>query len=376
MGYRKIFFIIPLFFIPLLILPNLAYSESNYESHLPYWHYNDAKWWSQGKISDEKFLTSIIIILDESGNLKNSGENQIPSWFSTVTTWFSNYKINHNEYQLIIEYLHSQNILKLSEPLISNTLHDFRFKTFPLIQTFEKDVTLFKVGNYLKDKLFSNDGKNFKFLDIQFILKPENTLRYESLRNSSNSVVISPTLTYSAYAEPGFYTYYRGECDEFCLTTSINYGKPLDYTSSTLGLNILHMLDYHIITDIDVDQNPKILEKYDKIIVLHNEYVTKKMFESLTNHPNVVYLYPNALYAEVEIDYEGESITLIRGHDYPPDDPVSNGFDWKHDNTHYENDIKCIDWKFKEIPNGYMLNCYPEYAMYSDELLLKTLNEL
>ena len=100
------------------------------------------------------------------------------------------------------------------------------------------------------------------------------------------------------------------------------------------------------------------------------------MFDSITEHPNVVYLYPNALYAEVEIDYESNTMTLIRGHDYPPENPVSNGFDWKHDNSIYEYDFECGDWKFEKISNGYMLDCYPEYAVYSDELLLRTLNEL
>ena len=370
--------LIPLIFSLLILSPTLSHSDFGTESHLPYWYYNDAKWWSEGKLSDEKFLSSIILILNESGTLTNSGENEIPSWLSTVGSWLSTYQINHNEYKLLINHLHSKQILKVSEPLISKTLQDYSFDSFPLIQTFEKDVSLFNVGNYAKDKVFFNDGtNNFRFLDIQFGFKPENTLKYESLRNSSNSVVISPTLTYTAYTEPGFYTYYRGECDESCVTNvPINYNKPLDYPASTLALNILHMLDYPIITDIDVDQNPKILEKYDKVIMLHSEYVSQSMFESVTNHQNVVYLYPNALYAEVKIDYETDTVTLIRGHDYPPDDPVSNGFDWEYDNTYDEYDVECVDWEFKKIPNGHMLNCWPAFMMYSDTLLLKTLNDL
>ena len=100
------------------------------------------------------------------------------------------------------------------------------------------------------------------------------------------------------------------------------------------------------------------------------------MFDSIIEHPNVVYLYPNALYAEVEIDYEANTMTLIRGHDYPPENPVSNGFDWEYDNSILEYDFECSEWKFEKVSNGHMLNCYPEYAVYSDELLLRTLNEL
>ena len=51
--------------------------------------------------------------------------------------------------------------------------------------------------------------------------------------------------------------------------------------------------------------------------MLHNEYVTRTMFDAITSHPNVVYLSPNALYAEIEVDYDNDTITLIRGHNYP-----------------------------------------------------------
>ena len=382
MGYLKIIFIISLFTISFLILPNVSYSVS--DSHLPYWHYNDAKWWSEGKISNEQFLDSIIVILDNSKTLQNTGENKIPLWFSTIAAWFSNYEINQNEYELAIKYLHSQNILQVSEPLISKTLQDYNFNTFPLIQTFEKDVTLFEAGNYVKDKIFLNDG-NSKLIDIYFNFKTENSERYESLKNSSNSVVVVPTFTFTAYTEPGFYTFYRGDCNEEyhgmlfrdsdCLTTSINYDKPSDFTASTIGINILHLLDYPLITDIDVDKNPEILSNYEKIIILHNEYVTSEMFDAITSHPNVVYLYPNALYAEIDVNYNDNTISLIRGHNYP-DPLIRNGFDWIYDNSLLEYDFECTDWKFEKISNGHMLNCYPEYAIYSDELLLRTLNEL
>ena len=103
--------------------------------------------------------------------------------------------------------------------------------------------------------------------------------------------------------------------------------------------------------------------------------IPKEMFTAITSHPNVVYLYPNALYAEIDVNYDDDTISLIRGHNYP-DPLIRNGFDWIYDNSLLEYNLECVDWKFEPIPNGHMLNCYPEYAMYSDELLLKTLNEL
>ena len=68
------------------------------------------------------------------------------------------------------------------------------------------------------------------------------------------------------------------------------------------------------------------------------------MFNAIINHPHVIYLYPNALYAEIEVDYEKNEITLIRGHGYP-ESTIGNGFDWEFDNTHpYEYDENCFDF--------------------------------
>jgi len=94
--------------------------------------------------------------------------------------------------------------------------------------------------------------------------------------------------------------------------------------------------------------------------MLHNEYVTRAMFDAITNHPNVIYLYPNALYAEIEVNYTDETITLIRGHNYPEQE-ISNGFDWQFDNTHpYEYDSTCLGMEFYRTSDGWMTNCYPE----------------
>ena len=102
----------------------------------------------------------------------------------------------------------------------------------------------------------------------------------------------------------------------------------------------MRLLGYPYITDIDIDQNPDILKKYEKIILLHNEYVTMKEFTAITEHQKVVYLYPNALYAKINANYENNTIELIRGHNYPSED-ITNGFDWEFDNTNKEYNV-CV----------------------------------
>ena len=236
-----------------------------------------------------------------------------------------------------------------------------------LIQT--NVPSLFKVMAYEND-FEMIDGKKI-WRDVFYELDESNMTIYDDLKNNKKSAVVFPIFTAAAYSEPGFYTFYRGDCDqEFhgvlfrdddCLTVKLEDEYSPLFTSSANGVQVLNLLDYEIITDITIHQNPEILLEYEKIILLHNEYVTSIQFDAITSHPNVIYLYPNALYAEIEVDYIDETITLIRGHDYPPEDPVSNGFDWPFDNTHpYEYDNECLNMEFYKVEPGWMTNCYPE----------------
>ena len=125
--------------------------------------------------------------------------------------------------------------------------------------------------------------------------------------------VVYPIFTASAYQgsdpvvpseERGFYAYYQGRCDD-CTTVKIiseSNSQKLAHTASGMGIQTLALLGYTTLSDIDIDQNPNILKEFDAVILLHNEYVTRTMFDAITSHPNVLYLYPNALYAEIEVD--------------------------------------------------------------------------
>lgn len=208
----------------------------------------------------------------------------------------------------------------------------------------------------------------------RIILEMDPTKDYTSIMSDGNTVVVYPTFTSSAYTEPGFYTFYRGECDVSCLTIPIrnNFAQPQANPNS---LQVFRLLGYPIITDVDIDRNPSILSKYDKVILLHSEYVTKTEFDAITGHPYVIYLHPNALYAEIEADYEKNTITLIRGHNYPSHE-ITNGFDWEFDNTEYEYDLDCSDAKFYPIKNGLMLDCWPELIMDKSFDFLRVIKQL
>ena len=195
--------------------------------------------------------------------------------------------------------------------------------------------------------------------------------------NNNNSVVIYPIFTSAAYSEPGFYTYFGGNCDESCIT-DISFENPkFQYTSSGLTSQILYHVGYDFLTEIEVDKNPELLQNYDTVILLHNEYVTKKMFDAISNHPNLIFLAPNALYAEIDVNYDDNTMTLIRGHNYPEFD-IKNGFDYEIEERfhHYEYDSECLTWEFIEIENGFHLNCYPDGVIHQNLDILLKMKEL
>jgi hypothetical protein len=209
-------------------------------------------------------------------------------------------------------------------------------------------------------EIASQYDKNGRPGSLTMHLKPELADLYDDLSVSRTDrvVFVYPIFTQAAYSPGGFYDYYNKRCDSDCLTVKIPNKVAGGYPSSIASAYALKLLNYSHLTDIDIDKNPDILKKYEWVILLHNEYVTKKEFDAITSHPHIIYLYPNALYAEVNANYDTNTITLIRGHGFPTAN-ISNGFDWKYDNSKFEYDTKCKNWSYTEISNGIMLNCYP-----------------
>jgi hypothetical protein len=166
----------------------------------------------------------------------------------------------------------------------------------------------------------------------------------------ASAVIVYPLFTQAAYGSNGFYNYYSKECDSKCLTVKIPDKIDPRYETGARAFAVLSLLHYDFVTDIDVD----------------------KEFDTITSLKNVVYLYPNALYAKVVVNYAYNTFTLVRGHGYPEPD-VLNGFDWKDDNSRFEYDVTCDNWQFYKIESGKMLNCYPSFRLYFDKSLLQEL---
>jgi len=375
-----------------ILVPN----SSAQDAQIPNWIKNVAGWWGSGIISENEFLTGIEYLVNNNIILINfvpcndeiqsqyGDTKSIPDWIKNNANWWSENLIDDTDFINGLQYLIEYKIIKIDNKKIQGkvSLEDI---TFSPSWQIDKNLLVFVQSSFFElygkygDCIMDGDSKVWRSFVLG--LNPNKMDTYNEVavwNDPQKTVVVYPYFTSAAYSEPGFYTYFRGECDD-CTTTKFAPPIPL-YTSSGMGHQALTLLGYTSITDVEIDRNPSILQQFDKVIMLHNEYVTRTMFDAITNHPNVLYLYPNALYAEIEVNYTDETITLIRGHNYPEPE-ISNGFDWEFDNTHpYEYDSLCADMKFYQIENGWMTNCYPENFFLKNHTglfnLLKTIKDL
>jgi len=375
-----------------ILVPN----SSAQDAQIPNWIKNTAGWWASGIISETEFLTGIEYLVNNNIILINfvpcndeiqsqyGDTKSVPSWIKNNANWWSENLIDDTDFINGLQYLIEHKIIKIDNKKILGKvpLEDITFS--PNWQV-DKNFLVFVQSSFFEIYgTYGNcvmDGDEQVWKSLSLGLNPNKLDIYNEVavwNDPQKTVVVYPYFTYAAYNEPGFYTYYRGECDD-CTTTKFASPIPL-YTSSGIGHQALTILGYPTITDADIDRDPSILQQFDKVIMLHNEYVTRTMFDAVTNHPNVLYLYPNALYAEIEVNYIDETITLIRGHNYPELE-ITNGFDWEFDNTHpYEFDSMCQSMDIYKIKNGWMTTCYPEniFLKKSQQLfdLLKLIKDL
>jgi hypothetical protein len=101
------------------IVQKFALHKSD-EIVIPDWIRNNAKWWSQGVISDSDFAGGIqymikqkIIHIPKGGSVIANSEFFIPSWIKTSAGWWSDKKISDTSFANGIQYLISIGIIKI-----------------------------------------------------------------------------------------------------------------------------------------------------------------------------------------------------------------------------------------------------------------------
>jgi len=382
-----------------ILIPNSFAQE---ETKIPNWIKNIAGWWAVNEISEKEFLAAIEYLINNNiifipfmpcgGAAAIAASDPmldaklIPDWVKNNAGWWATDQIEDADFINGIEYLIKKDILGIDNTKMKGKvpIEDVKFSS---AWTVNKDKLVFVSSSFFELYgvtgncfIASNSGIN-KWKSNSLGLNPNKMDTYNEVAlwtDPQHAVVVYPYFTYAAYQPHGFYDYYRGDCDD---CTTAKFVQPTsEYTSSGKAHQALTMLGYPSITDVEIDKNPSILQQFDKVIMLHNEYVTRPMFDAITSHPNVIYLYPNALYAEIEVNYIDETITLIRGHNYPEQE-ITNGFDWLFDNTHpYEYDSTCETMEFYKAGDSWMTTCYPENLFLSNTeqlfIVLKIIKDL
>ena len=170
-----------------------------------------------------------------------------------------------------------------------------------------------------------------------------------------STIVIRPIFTETAYQNNGWY-------ETNSTSVKLNEIPSLRsfYSGSYYTWFILRLF-YDTITDEQLNNNPDILKKYDRVILLHNEYVTHNEYNAIMNHTNVFYAYPNSLYKYVELNKD--TITLGNMTNNP----------YSLSKTQYTNEYENCgldNIKIVEYPNGKGLNCFSGIEVLFNPLII------
>jgi len=218
---------------------------------------------------------------------------------------------------------------------------DLQFNGFPQIAVSDNNLYLVWTNNATGNEeiIFRNDDISN---NCRRLIAPD---RYENLDNSTTRDVkskaldiafINPTFTLAAY-DKAFYLFYSmyketdssNITDYTALLSSIVPPDDDDLSDSAYMRNHLKWLspksNIDILTDQDVDDGSLIfadngINKYDIIMLSHQEYVTQREYDNLKRYVGnggILFLLDgNVFYAEVTYDKNTNTVSLVKGHEW------------------------------------------------------------
>lgn len=90
-------------------------------SPIPSWIKNNAKWWSQGQVSDDEFVKGIqylvqdgIIQIPQTQASPSEGSQQIPQWVKNTAGWWADGQVSDADFVKAVQYLVSSGIITVS----------------------------------------------------------------------------------------------------------------------------------------------------------------------------------------------------------------------------------------------------------------------
>ena len=211
-----------------------------------------------------------------------------------------------------------------------------------------------------------NNNNNIKSIDDAFTKKLKVSPKLGGSGRSAvgsrrfNIALIKPTFTAAAY-NSAFYKFYFLFIHTLAgmnVTTHLNLLSSrvnnqltaLSSSASTMSFlpHHLKMLipqsNINVLTDVDVDTGPIFVKnvitnnRYDILIIGHEEYVTQREYDNLkqfvANGGTLIVLDGNAFYAQVNYNRNTDAITLVKGHGWEFDGKSA----WKSVNERWKKD--------------------------------------
>lgn len=118
---------------------SISASASAVQSYsIPNWVKGIAGWWSDGKVSDDKFASAIqslinqnIIKIPPNSSLNSTQSLQISIWVKNTAGWWANDQISDDEFIKAIQWMINESMIKIPQSNLSQTLANPAPQTAP-----------------------------------------------------------------------------------------------------------------------------------------------------------------------------------------------------------------------------------------------------
>ena len=282
------------FLVMILFIPTTIAATQAQDFVIPAWIKNNAGWWAGGLIDDNSFVSGIEwlvsnnIIKIPATAVSGTAESTIPNWIKNTAGWWADHQISDNEFVNAIQYLIKVGIMTV--PQTEQTTLAIKPSGSILDTTSFFDAIVEREGFLNKAVDFANEQVNWNYLDYPADVYDINSKGFRGQEFSSDK----PNNTYRIVAIGGSTTFGIGVTDENTWPVilekklhSINLDKNIEvinagipaigsfYESKLIKEKIIHYdPDLIIVYDGANDQGCKLPERVTK-----NHIMTKEIIE-------------------------------------------------------------------------------------------------
>ena len=201
-------------------------SSAQEDVEIPGWVKNVSGWWAADEISEREFLTAIEYLINNNiislssipcsiQSLSSTTLSLVPDWIKNNANWWATDQITDTDFLGGIEFLIKNQIMMIDNKNILGKV-PLEDVTFSHAWNVNKDNLVYVKSAYFEVYALAGDclvsKKEVAWRDVILGLNPNKMDLYREVAVSDGkSAVVYPFFTNTAYTEPGFYTYYRGD---------------------------------------------------------------------------------------------------------------------------------------------------------------------